>query len=98
MQVVAGAVGTAVSIELKSGECYNGYVVKGDYFMNFLLRDVTITSASGERFWKVGQCYVRGNAVKYVRVAEEALANAVKNKASVKRGGGYRGRGVSRGK
>lgn len=99
MQVIAGSIGTAVSIEVKSGECFNGYVVKGDYFMNFLLRDVTITSAKGDQFWKVDQCYVRGNSVKNVRVAEEALINVARNKESAKRGKvNYRGRGVGRGK
>jgi U6 snRNA-associated Sm-like protein LSm4 len=94
MQLLSGAIDTPVSIEVKSGECYNGLVVKADYFMNFLLKDVTITSPDGQEFSKVPSCYVRGNSVKYIRVSEEASEKAVIAKQNSKRGrGGYRGRG-----
>lgn len=31
--------------------------------MNVILREVFQTSADGERFWKMKECYVRGNTV-----------------------------------
>lgn len=40
-------------VELKSGETYNGILSSADYYMNMKLTDVTITSASGDRFFKV---------------------------------------------
>lgn len=85
MHLVHGSIETAVSVELKTGECYNGYIVTADYFMNFKLRDVTITAADGERFFHVDECFVRGNNVKYVRVSEEAVEKATANKLRSKR-------------
>lgn len=85
MQIVHGAIDTAVSIELKTGECYNGYILTADYFMNFKMRDVTITSPDGEKFYHVDECFVRGNNVKYVRVSEEALEKAEANKKNAKK-------------
>ena len=96
MQLLSGSVSTAVSIEVKSGECFNGVVVKADYFMNFLLKDVTITSPDGQSFSKVDKCYVRGNSVKYIRVCEVAIEKAVNLKQNAKRGRGARGRGGRR--
>lgn len=32
--------------------------------MNLVLRDVFQTSADGERFWKMKECYIRGNTVR----------------------------------
>ena len=91
MQIVYGAIDTAVSIELKTGECYNGYVQQADYFMNFKLKDVTITSPDASSFYHVDQCFVRGNTVKYVRVCEDAVNKAAAQKSSVKRGN-FRGK------
>lgn len=86
MQILYGALDTAVSIELKTGECYNGYIQSADYFMNFKLKDVTITSLDGKIFHRIDECFVRGNTVKYVRVSNEAVTKAVTNKSSIKRG------------
>ncbi|CAF0995565.1 unnamed protein product [Adineta ricciae] len=61
-------------IELKNGETYNGNLVSCDNFMNIHLRDVICTSRDGDRFWKISECYVRGNTVKYLRLPEDILA------------------------
>lgn len=50
-------------VELKNGETFNGHLVSCDNFMNVILREVFQTSADGERFWKMKECYVRGNTV-----------------------------------
>ncbi|OMJ84394.1 hypothetical protein SteCoe_14466 [Stentor coeruleus] len=93
MQVLYGAIGSAVSIELKSGECYNGYIQYADYYMNFKLYDVTITEAEGDKFFHIDECFVRGNNVKYVRVSEEAVTKAENIRLEAKRGrGAPRGR------
>lgn len=37
------------------------------------MRDIVCTSRDGERFWKIPECYVRGNSIKYLRLPDEAL-------------------------
>ena len=51
-------------VELKNGETFNGHLVSCDNFMNLILREVFQTSADGERFWKMNECYIRGNTVR----------------------------------
>lgn len=33
--------------------------------MNITLREVYQTSADGDRFWKLKECYIRGSTVRY---------------------------------
>lgn len=65
-----------VLVEVKSGETFNGTLVRCDIWMNLYLEDVIRTSADGEKFWKISQTFIRGVAVKYVRLPEESLNNA----------------------
>ena len=51
-------------VELKNGETFNGHLVNCDNFMNITLREVYQTSADGDRFWKVKECYIRGSTVR----------------------------------
>ncbi|SCZ90536.1 BZ3500_MvSof-1268-A1-R1_Chr1-3g02049 [Microbotryum saponariae] len=51
-------------VELKNGETFNGHLAGCDNFMNLTLKE------DGEQFWKLPQCYIRGNNIKYIRVAE----------------------------
>ncbi|GAA5850006.1 hypothetical protein JCM8547_000980 [Rhodosporidiobolus lusitaniae] len=91
-------------VELKNGETFNGHLVACDNFMNLTLKEVYQTSADGERFWKLPEAYVRGNNIKYIRVAEN-LVDQVKEQEEEQRrrggnghGGGGRGRGADRGR
>ncbi|KZS87802.1 Sm-like ribonucleo protein [Sistotremastrum niveocremeum HHB9708] len=88
-------------VELKNGETFNGHLVNCDNFMNITLREVYQTSADGDRFWKLKECYIRGSTIKYLRVPD-ALLDSVKedqNRArdASRRGGPGGGRGSSRG-
>ncbi|CAF0920723.1 unnamed protein product [Rotaria sordida] len=60
-------------VELKNGETYNGHLISCDNFMNIHLRDVICTSRDGDRFWKIPECYIRGNTIKYLRLPEDVL-------------------------
>lgn len=51
-------------VELKNGETFNGHLVNCDNFMNITLREVYQTTADGERFWKLKECYIRGSTVR----------------------------------
>ncbi|KAH6885493.1 U6 snRNA-associated Sm-like protein LSm4 [Coprinopsis sp. MPI-PUGE-AT-0042] len=60
-------------VELKNGETFNGHLVNCDNFMNITLREVYQTSAEGDRFWKLKECYIRGSTIKYLRVPDQLL-------------------------
>ncbi|CAI5989867.1 unnamed protein product [Closterium sp. NIES-65] len=60
-------------VELKNGETYNGHLVSCDTWMNIHLCEVICTSKDGDRFWRMPQCYVRGNTIKYLRVPDEVI-------------------------
>ncbi|OZJ05896.1 putative U6 snRNA-associated Sm-like protein LSm4 [Bifiguratus adelaidae] len=86
-------------VELKSGETYNGHLVSCDNWMNLTLREVIQTSPEGDRFWRLPECYVRGNTIKYLRVPEEIIdmvkEDEHRQRQSGSRGGfgGFGGRG-----
>ena len=58
--------GHPMLVELKNGETYNGHLVSCDTWMNVHLREVICTSKDGDRFWRMANCYVRGNTIKYI--------------------------------
>ncbi|TDH70186.1 hypothetical protein CCR75_002204 [Bremia lactucae] len=60
-------------VELKNGDTYNGHLVNCDTWMNVNLREVICTSKDGDRFWKMPECYIRGNTIKYIRVPNETV-------------------------
>ncbi|EKX33911.1 hypothetical protein GUITHDRAFT_98209 [Guillardia theta CCMP2712] len=84
-------------VELKNGETYNGILVNCDIWMNLSLRDVVCTSRDGDKFWKIPECYIRGNNIKYLRVPDEVIDKVVDEPVKKERkefAGRGRGRGV----
>ncbi|CAI5466298.1 unnamed protein product [Closterium sp. Yama58-4] len=71
LSLLKTAQGHPMLVELKNGETYNGHLVSCDTWMNIHLREVICTSKDGDRFWRMPQCYVRGNTIKYLRVPDE---------------------------
>ncbi|KAJ8097639.1 hypothetical protein POJ06DRAFT_261967 [Lipomyces tetrasporus] len=65
--------GHPMLVELKSGETLNGHLVNCDAWMNLTLKEVVQTNADGTRFFRLPECYVRGNNIKYLRVPDEVL-------------------------
>jgi len=51
-------------VELKNGETLNGFLINCDTWMNLTLREVTQTSAEGDKFMQLPEVYVRGNNVR----------------------------------
>jgi small nuclear ribonucleoprotein (snRNP)-like protein len=72
-------------VELKNGETYNGHLVNCDTWMNIHLREVICTSKDGDRFWRMPECYIRGNTIKYLRVPDEVIDKV--QEETVKRSG-----------
>jgi len=93
-------------VELKNGETLSGLFVNCDNFMNLTLCEVYQTSAEGDRFWKLKECYVRGSDIKYLRVPDQLLDEVkadqdhAREMQRTSRGGagGRGGRGPQRGR
>ncbi|KOB60008.1 hypothetical protein PFHG_01772 [Plasmodium falciparum HB3] len=89
---------STVMVELKNGETYSGFLVFCDRFMNLHMKNIICPSKAGDKFWKISECYVRGNSIKYIRVQDQAIEQAIEETAEQKarnmgRGRGGRGRG-----
>lgn len=54
-------------VELKDGDTLNGNLLSCDTWMNLVMRDVTQTSAEGDKFFRLDEAYVRGNNVRVHR-------------------------------
>ena len=66
-------------------------MVNCDTWMNVHLREVICTSKDGDRFWRIPECYIRGNTVKYMRVQEEVMDKAVEDQKKFRKHGQGRG-------
>eukprot|EP00932_Pfiesteria_piscicida_P013385 SRR837773.2494.p2 GENE.SRR837773.2494~~SRR837773.2494.p2 ORF type:complete len:165 (-),score=29.85 SRR837773.2494:7-432(-) len=110
MSLLRTAQNQPMMVELKNGETYSGVLASCDGFMNLHMRDIVCTSRDGERFWKIPECYVRGNSIKYLRLPDEVIDMVKDEPTSRKeirqqfkrargggRGGGRGGRGRGRG-
>ncbi len=53
LHIIRSAKYSRTMIETKSGETYDGKLEDTDRFMNMHLEDVIITSANGDKFYKV---------------------------------------------
>merc|ERR1719473_2491694 len=73
MALLRTAQNQPMMVELKNGETYSGVLASCDGFMNLHMRDIVCTSRDGERFWKIPECFVRGNSVKYLRLPDEVI-------------------------
>ncbi|KAI8060079.1 hypothetical protein BC940DRAFT_312924 [Gongronella butleri] len=87
------AAGHPMLVELKNGETFNGHLVNCDNWMNLTLREVIQTSPDGDRFWRLSECYVRGNTIKYLNVPEEIVDMVKEDESRQRQGGRGRGRG-----
>ncbi|PWN42836.1 Sm-like ribonucleo protein [Ceraceosorus guamensis] len=84
LTLLNAAKGKPMLVELKNGETFNGTLDLCDNFMNLVLRDVYLTSPTGEQFWKMNECYIRGSTIKYCRVAD-ALVDSVREQEEAAR-------------
>ncbi|KAF0752324.1 hypothetical protein AaE_006077, partial [Aphanomyces astaci] len=73
LSLLQTAQGAPMLVELKSGDTYNGQLVNCDTWMNINLKEVICTAKDGDRFWKLPECYIRGNTIKYIRIPDEIL-------------------------
>ncbi|KAK4492588.1 hypothetical protein RD792_003406 [Penstemon davidsonii] len=99
LSLLKTAQGHPMLVELKNGETYNGHLVNCDTWMNIHLREVICTSKDGDRFWRMPECYIRGNTIKYLRVPDEVIDKVQEDKSRSDRkppGVGGRGRGRGR--
>eukprot|EP01018_Ginkgo_biloba_P023771 Gb_34302 [translate_table: standard] len=99
LSLLKTAQGHPMLVELKNGETYNGHLVNCDTWMNIHLREVICTSKDGDRFWRMPECYIRGNTIKYLRVPDEVIDKVQEGaaKTSDRKLSQPRGRGRGRG-
>ncbi|KAH7911378.1 hypothetical protein BJ138DRAFT_1150751 [Hygrophoropsis aurantiaca] len=97
LSLLTAAQNKPMLVELKNGETFNGHLVNCDNFMNITLREVYQTSADGDRFWKLKECYIRGSTIKYLRVPD-TLLDAVKDEQTRAREAGRSARGAGPGR
>ncbi|SMR59151.1 unnamed protein product [Zymoseptoria tritici ST99CH_1A5] len=97
--LLTAAQGHPMLVELKTGETLNGHLVSCDTYMNIMLKEVVQTSPDGDKFFRLPECYVRGNNIKYLRVPDEVV-DVVKDQQAAQQsqrggrgGGGMGGRG-----
>ncbi|CAJ0651339.1 13059_t:CDS:2 [Entrophospora sp. SA101] len=83
------AQGHPMLVELKNGETFNGHLVNCDNWMNLTLRE------EGDRFWRLPECYIRGNTIKYLRVPDEIIEMVRED--AIRQRGGFRGGNSGRG-
>ncbi|KJX92263.1 hypothetical protein TI39_contig5881g00009 [Zymoseptoria brevis] len=62
--LLTAAQGHPMLVELKTGETLNGHLVSCDTYMNIMLKEVVQTSPDGDKFFRLPECYVRGNNTK----------------------------------
>ncbi|GFZ43256.1 Probable U6 snRNA-associated Sm-like protein LSm4 [Saitozyma sp. JCM 24511] len=95
LTLLTAAQGKPMLVELKNGVTFNGHLVECDNFMNVTLREVYQTSADGDRFWKMKEMFIKGNMIKYFRIADAILDQAAeeqeKQRAAMRSRGGSRG-------
>ena len=77
LSLLRSAANHPILVELKSGEAYSGVLAECDGWMNIHMKDAVLTSKDGDKFFRVPDCYIRGNNVKYLRVPEEVIQVAV---------------------
>ncbi|KAL3128634.1 hypothetical protein CHM_4g2710 [Cryptosporidium hominis] len=65
-----------VLVELKNGETYSGILTGVDGFMNLALNNVICNSRDGNGFFKMVECYIRGNNIKLIRISDENINTA----------------------
>ncbi|ETV73554.1 hypothetical protein H257_11681 [Aphanomyces astaci] len=93
LSLLQTAQGAPMLVELKSGDTYNGQLVNCDTWMNINLKEVICTAKDGDRFWKLPECYIRGNTIKYIRIPDEILDMVVEEDLTKKDRNSLRGRG-----
>ena len=58
-----------VTVELKSGELYRGYLMEAEDTMNMRLDDVYVTKRDGKQL-KFDQVFVRGSQVRFIIIPD----------------------------
>ena len=76
LALLRSAQGQPIMVELKNGETLSGILGASDNFMNLNLKELVRTSQDGEHFWKITECYVRGNNIKCFRFPDELYEQA----------------------
>lgn len=61
--------------------------------LNMSINKVICTSRDGDRFWKLSECYVRGNSIKYLRIPEDVIDQVVEEEQKPEQNNKFGGKG-----
>ncbi|KAK2196098.1 bifunctional LSM domain [Babesia duncani] len=100
LSILKAGKGHPALIELKSGETYSGILASCDTFMNIHMLNAVCTSRLGDEFWRLNECFIRGNNVKSFRLPDEVseLAKDELRPIAKTGTGAHAGRGGERGR
>jgi U6 snRNA-associated Sm-like protein LSm4 len=76
IKLLSCAEGQYLMADLKNGSTINGTLIEIDRFMNLKIENAVITSKDGDKFHKAQEYFIRGNAIKYIRLPDAALTKA----------------------
>ena len=65
IKVLHEAENHVITVELKNGELYRGYLMEAEDTMNMRLDDVYITKRNGKQF-RLEQVFIRGSQVRFI--------------------------------
>lgn len=65
--------GQPIMVELKRGETLNGTLTNCDSWMNITMKDVVVSDAHGENFYKLKATYVKGIHIKYITMSNDLI-------------------------
>ncbi|VVC43961.1 LSM domain, eukaryotic/archaea-type,LSM domain,Sm-like protein Lsm4 [Cinara cedri] len=85
--------GLPLLLELKNGETYNGILVACDSWMNIKLKEVVCTSADGDNFIKLPECFIRGCKIKYMQIPDEVFNMVLDDQKNYSSNQGHHGKG-----
>eukprot|EP00762_Andalucia_godoyi_P001602 ANDGO_00224.mRNA.1 putative U6 snRNA-associated Sm-like protein LSm4 len=81
ISLMRAACGATVHVELKSGESVRGLLVSCDNLLNLALQDAVCANRDGSQLFRLPQCYLRGAALKAVRVPDNTIKIALDKEA-----------------
>lgn len=80
-----------VTVELKSGELYRGYLMEAEDTMNMRLDDVFVTKRDGKQL-HFDQVFVRGSQIRFIVIPDglkhSPMFKRIANQAKKGKGGG----------
>lgn len=80
LEILKGSKDKMIMIQTKKGDVINGTLESIDNFMNVKIKDITYTNDKGNKFFKAGEIFIRGNSIQSVTFQENLISELEKEK------------------